>query len=116
MKQPLSSRIIVAMLAIFGASMAFAQTAALSSDTTTLAPGGGTVTFTATVNYDATPGALGWSIALPADWTLVDVTGPSVPAIAPEPGSAGTLEFAYTAVPAQRAEFSVQVRYPANAS
>jgi len=116
MKLPFSSRMIVAVLAIFSSDVAFAQNATLSSDTTALVRSGGTVTLTATADYDATPGALGWSIALPADWTLVSVSGPNVPAIAPEPGSAGTLEFAYTSVPAQRAEFSVQVHYPANAS
>jgi hypothetical protein len=98
------------------AATAFAQNATLTSDTTALVPSGGSVTLTATASYDATPGALGWSIALPADWTLVSVSGPHVPAIAPEPGTAGTLEFAYTSVPAQRAEFTVEVRYPANAS
>jgi hypothetical protein len=108
-------RSLVASLAIFAAASAFAQSAALSSDTTTLAPSGGTVVLTATTTYDAAPGALGWSIALPAEWTLVSVSGPDVPAISPQAGSSGTLEFAFTAVPAGRAEFTVQVRYPANA-
>ncbi len=96
------------------ASAAFGQTAALTADNTTLAPSGGTVALKATVAYEGTPGAVGWEIALPADWTLVSVSGPNVPSIAPEPGSAGTLEFAYTGVPAERAEFTVLVRYPAN--
>lgn len=106
---------MVAALAIFGAGVAFAQNASLSSDTTTLSASGGTVTLTATVNYDSTPGALAWSIALPEDWTLVSISGPNVPPIAPEAGAGGTLEFAYMSVPAQRAEFAVQVRYPARA-
>lgn len=110
-----SLRYLIASLAIFTAATAFAQSAALSADTTTLAPSGGTVALTAMVNYDTTPGALGWSIALPPDWTLVSVAGPNVPAIVPEAGSTGTLEFAYTQVPAGRAEFVLQVRYPANA-
>jgi hypothetical protein len=116
MKRSLRFPILVAGLAMFGAGVVFAQNAALSSDTTTLSASGGTVTLTATVNYDATPGALGWSIALPADWTLVSISGPNVPPIAPEAGSSGTLEFAYMSVPSQRAEFSVEVRYPAKAT
>jgi hypothetical protein len=95
---------------------AFAQTASLTADQTALAPAGGTIALTATVNYEGEPGAVGWSIALPAEWSLMSVAGPNVPAIKPEAGSTGTLEFAYTNVPANRAEFSVMVRYPANAT
>lgn len=105
------------LLLVFGlASLARAQTASLAASQTTLSPGGGTVVLTASANYEDEPGALGWAIALPADWTLVSVAGPHAPQIAPQNGSTGTLEFAYTAVPAQRAEFSVTVRYPANAA
>ena len=98
------------------ASCAFAQNASLSSDTSVLAQSGGTLVLRATAGYEGEPGALGWSVVLPADWSLVAVNGPQVPTIAPEPGSTGTLEFAYTAVPANRAEFSMVVRYPANAA
>jgi hypothetical protein len=65
--------------------------------------------------YEGTPGALGWEVVLPADWSLVAINGPQVPNIAPEAGSTGTLEFAYAAIPANRAEFSIIVRYPGNA-
>ncbi len=101
---------------ICSAASAFAQTATLASDATTLSPSGGTVTLTATVSYDGEPGALGWAIVLPADWSLVSVAGPDAPAIAPDAGTTGTLEFAFTSVPAQRAEFKVTVKYPANAA
>ena len=100
---------------VVSAASAFAQTASLSADTNALSPSGGTVTLTAAVSYEGEPGAIGWAIALPADWSFVSVAGPNVPAIAPEAGTTGTLEFAYTAVPAQRAEFTVTVKYPANA-
>lgn len=103
-------------LALLASVSAFAQSATLTSNTNTLAPAGGNVVLTATANYDGEPGALGWSIALPADWSLVSVVGPNVPAVSPETGATGTLEFAYTNVPANRAEFSVMVRYPANAA
>lgn len=109
-----SLRLAFALLVCSFAS-AFAQTASLTADTTVLSPAGGTVSFTATVSYDGEPGAVGWSIALPADWSLVSVSGADVPAIAPEAGTTGTLEFAYTSVPAQRASFVITVKYPANA-
>ncbi len=107
-------RSLVATVAIFSAAAAFAQNASLSSDTAALSPSGGTVVLTATATYDTAPGALGWQIALPADWTLVSVVGPNLPGIKPDVGSTGTLEFAFASVPSSRAEFSVQVSYPAN--
>jgi hypothetical protein len=99
---------------LFLSAVGFAQTATLSSDTTNLAAAGGTVILTATANYDGEPGAVGWSIELPADWTLVNVGGPNVPEIKPDDGTTGTLEFAYMSVPSQTARFTVTVRYPAN--
>ena len=107
-------RILIASVAAVAASFAFGQNASLTSDTQVLAQSGGTVVLRAIAEYEGEPGALGWTIALPADWSLVVVNGPHVPAIAPEAGSTGPLEFAYTSVPANRAEFSVVVRYPAN--
>jgi hypothetical protein len=91
-----------------------AQSASLSTDTPVLAPSGGKVVLRAVADYDGEPGALGWSIKLPADWSLVAINGPHVPEIKPEAGTGGELEFAFTNVPAARAEFSVIVSYPAN--
>lgn len=99
----------------FVCGTAFAQTATLSSDTSTLSPSGGQVVLTATASYDGEPGALGWMIELPADWQLVSVGGPNTPDIKPDAGVSGTLEFAFVQVPAQTARFTVLVRYPANA-
>jgi len=98
------------------AAVATAQTATLKSDTSALAAAGGSVALTASVAYDGTPSALGWAIALPADWSLVSVTGTHVPQIAPDAGSTGTLEFAYTTAPAAKAEFMIVVRYPAGST
>lgn len=106
---------LLVSVATLAGSVAFAQNAALVSDTTILAQSGGTLVLRATADYAGVPGALGWSIALPANWSLVVVNGPQLPAVVPEAGSTGTLEFAYTTVPQSRAEFSVVVRYPANA-
>ncbi len=109
-----SLRLAFAFL-VCSAVSAFAQNATLTADTAALSPAGGTVSFTAAVSYEGEPGAVGWSIALPADWSLVSVSGPEVPAISPDAGTTGTLEFAYTAVPPQQATFIVTVKYPANA-
>jgi hypothetical protein len=106
---------LAAFALVCAVAPAFANTATLSADNSTLAPSGGTVAFTATASYEGQPGALGWSITLPAEWSLVSVSGPNVPTIAPAAGTTGTLEFAFTSVPAQRAEFTVLVSYPANA-
>lgn len=92
-----------------------AQTAALSADNPHLAQSGGTLALTATLSYEGSPGAIGWSIDLPADWSLVNVAGQTRPQISPEAGTRGTLEFAFTEAPAGRAEFTIVVRYPANA-
>lgn len=107
---------LLAFAAVMLTASAFAQTATLQADSTALSASGGTVSLTAAVKYDGQPGAIGWSIELPNDWKLVAVSGPNVPAISPGLGTSGTLEFAYSAVPAERAEFSVVVSYPAGAS
>ncbi len=108
-------RASVILFVAFGGSV-IAQTASFSADGNKLATGGGQVTLTAAVAYEGEPGALGWSVALPESWSFAGVVGPNVPAIVPEAGSTGTLEFAFTAVPAHRAEFSILVRYPAGAT
>ena len=113
MKNLPAFRRLVAAFFLVTAGAAFAQNATLTADATALAPAGGQVTFAAAVSYDGQPSALGWAIALPADWTLVSVAGANVPEVSPAAGSTGALEFAYTAAPAAKAEFSVIVRYPA---
>lgn len=100
---------------VCSAAPVLAQTATLTANTTDLAAVGGQVMLTASVSYDGEPGAVGWSIQLPADWTLESVSGPNLPAVAPDAGTSGTLEFAYVSVPPYRAEFSIIVRYPAGA-
>lgn len=101
-----------ALLSIVLAATAFAQSASLKANGTKLAADGGTVQLTASVNYDGEPGAIGWSIALPPDWKLAGISGPNVPTVAPEVGSTGTLEFAFSAIPTGRVEFSILVTYP----
>jgi len=105
--------VTLALLALL--PLASAQTADFKADNPHLAPSGGTLALTATISYEGSPGAVGWSVELPADWSLVSVAGQTPPQIAPEAGTRGTLEFAFTEVPAGRAEFTIVVRYPANA-
>jgi hypothetical protein len=111
--KPIRSLVLLASLVL--APLAGAQTAALKADNPHLAPSGGTLALTATLTYEGAPGAIGWSVELPADWSLVSVAGQTPPQIAPEAGTRGTLEFAFTEAPAARAEFTIVVRYPANA-
>ena len=105
---------IASLAAALCATAVFAQEAKLTADASTVSEKGGIISFTATATYEQTPGALGWSIVLPADWTLVTVTGLNPPEIAPAADATGTLEFAYTNAPASTASFIVSVRYPAN--
>jgi uncharacterized delta-60 repeat protein len=56
--------------------------------------GGGTVSFTATLNYSAPPTALGFSVFAPAGWSYV--SGAGEPSVAPLAGDTGTLSWAYT--------------------
>ncbi len=105
-------RVLLALVLFGPVTGALAQTAALKASASALAPAGGTLTLTATASYTARPQALGWAIVLPADWTLVGISGSNVPEIAPVAGEGGVLEFAFTAVPPVGAEFSVVVRYP----
>lgn len=94
---------------------ASAQTAQLSVDSAVLDARGGTVRVLAALHYTDRPDAIGWSIALPAGWSLQAVGGGSPPQIQPAPGSTGALEFAYTTAPDLAATFEVTVRYPAQA-
>jgi len=106
---------IVGCTCLLGAVSLFAQSASFQADAPTLSPSGGVVKLTAYAAYEGQPGALGWSIPLPAGWALVGVEGQNIPEIAPDPTVTGLLEFAYLTVPAQKAEFTVLLRYPAAA-
>jgi hypothetical protein len=101
---------LLALAGIF--QFASAQTAMLLPSSTKLAAEGGVVTLTAVMTYEGEPGAIGWSIDLPANWTLVSVVGPNLPDVRPATGDTGKLDFAYVTVPTHRAEFSLQVGYP----
>jgi hypothetical protein len=100
------------VVAILGATSLWASEASLVADSKSISAKGGVMMLTASASYDGTPGALGWSIALPGDWQMVAVAGTHVPEVTPATNATGTLEFAYTTPPASSASFIVSVRYP----
>ena len=114
-KKSLIRAIALTFVAFSAAALGFSQSATLTASTSALSASGGNLTLTAAANYDGQPGAIGWSVVLPPDWALVSLAGPNPPGIAPDLGTTGTLEFAHTSIPANRAEFSFVVRYPAGA-
>jgi hypothetical protein len=82
----------------------------VSVPTVTLTGGGGTG---ATANaIILTPAALGFTVNLPAGWTVNNVGGANVPSIAPNPGDSGQLGFGYFSFPANHATFTVTLDYP----
>lgn len=105
----------VAAVIVLTSGVARGQTATVDANTSELARNGGTVQLSVVATYEGMPAALGWSLELPTGWTLESVSGPNVPPLSPEPGTAGSLEFAYTTVPPRACSFSVGVRYPAKA-
>lgn len=87
-------------------------TAALVANTLSLLPGGGTVTLTASILYPGEPSSLGFLVELPAGWAYQGGTGE--PAIKPDAGSTGTLEWAYSSgFGTGGSSFSFTVSYPA---
>ena len=103
----------IVLLGLITTAWAAAQSATLSADLAKLSPTGGNLAITATVIYDSTPGAIGWSVKLPDGWALLTTSGPDLPAVKPDHGAVGTLEWAYTAIPPNRAQFLFTVGYPA---
>jgi hypothetical protein len=98
---------ILTFLAV--ASVSLAQSATLIPDRAEV--GADTeITLTASINYAETPSAMGWSIVLPAGWSYVGTRGPDVPAVTPQAGATGTLEWAYTESPASTARFAFTVK------
>jgi hypothetical protein len=91
------------------ASLGYGQSATLIADTTVVSTGS-ELTLRPSVVYPGTPNAVGWSITLPDGWSFVATNGPDVPQIGPEPGSTGTLEWAYANVPIGGARFSFKVK------
>jgi len=91
----------------------YGQQASLGVETNRLSADGGSLTFTATATYDQTPNALGWSIKLPAGWSLQQTGGAQVPEVAPAPRTTRTLEWAYIVVPATATQFEFTACYPA---
>jgi hypothetical protein len=96
--------------------VAYGQQASLAVEPNRLSADGGSLTFTATATYEQAPNALGWSIKLPAGWSLQRTGGAQVPEIVPASGTTSPLEWAYVAVPATQAQFEFTAHYPAGLS
>lgn len=94
-----------------------AQTLVLTPNTTMLNSAGGSVTFTAALNYSTTPSSLGFTVQLPAGWSYLSgtsVPGTSEPAIVPAVGSTGQLGWAFINLPANSATFTFTAAYSAS--
>jgi hypothetical protein len=76
---------------------------------------GSTVTITNTLTFPGTPSGLGWSVTLPAGWSLVAEAG-AAGDVRPLAGDSGTLEWAWTTIPASPVSFSYTLSVPAGAS
>jgi hypothetical protein len=96
-------------VALLTAALGHAQSAALTPASANVS-GGTTVTLTASANYVGAPSAVGWSVTLPEGWSFVGTSGPNPPQVAPQAGATGTLEWAYTNVPADVAVFVITVK------
>ena len=78
-----------------------------------LAGGGGELVLNVDIVYGEAPAALGMSLNLPQGWSFVGTAGAGKPVIAPAAGSTESVDLAWMSAPAEHAEFSVTLRYPA---
>ncbi|MBI5767102.1 MAG: hypothetical protein HZA93_04855 [Verrucomicrobia bacterium] len=102
-------QLLVLAASLLTASIGFGQSASLVADKSAVASGA-ELTLTASATYEGTPSAMGWSVTLPAGWSYVSTTGPDVPAITPQAGATGTIEWAFTESPAGVAHFRFTVK------
>ena len=72
---------------------------------------GGTVTVAQTLTFADPAGALGWQMLVPDGWTYASGTG-GEGEVRPVPGTAGLLEWAWTALPASPVQFNVTLNVP----
>ena len=66
-------------------------------------------TVTHTVEYEGKAAALGVKVTLPEGCSFVAVKGENAPAVAPQAGATGTLEFAWIDIPASGFTFAYVV-------
>jgi hypothetical protein len=114
---------ILFSLVFFAGLVASSALAAATNNTVTLSPwskgyspNGGTITLTVALSYSAAVTVPGVSITAPAGWKFVSVGGPDTPSVAPQSGDEGELSFTYLNAPANLANFSVTLSYPAGLS
>lgn len=107
---------ILASLAAFVlfAVHAVAQTIVFTPGTTVISPGGGNITFTASITYSTTPSVLAFSTTLPSGWSYL--SGINEPPVKPAAATTGTLAWSYTntdTLPSSPVTFNFTVAYPA---
>jgi hypothetical protein len=90
-----------------------AESVVVTPSPDSLAAGGGQLVLNVDIVYGEAPAALGLSIGLPAGWSFVATSGAAKPAIQPDAGTTGSLDFAWMTAPADHAAFSITVSYPA---
>lgn len=91
--------------------------ATLSPDVGQYLATGGSVTFTAKLNYAGTMSAIGFAVGnVPAGWSYAGTGGTNVPSVTPAAGDSAHFDFAYTTAPASPAQFTFTVKYPAGLS
>ena len=117
MKAMKSSFAFVSALFLFALAGLRAESVIAVPDSTTLAPAGGDVTLTITLDYGEAPAAMGLSLKLPDGWAFGGViAGPNPPQISSEIGATQTAELAWMQAPANGAEFAIKLSYPAGAT
>lgn len=105
------SLVVCALLAPLAARAQ--TTATLFSNTTTLNPAGGQVTFTFGATFTGTA-VFGLTVNIPAGWSYASGTGE--PPIKPSVGQTGSLDWAVLNPATDSASFSFTVSYPAGAT
>jgi hypothetical protein len=109
-------KFLLPLIAALGlASSLSAQTATLTTSSPGYSPLGGQLTLSHTVTYTGlTPSAYGLTVQLPTGWTFASQTLPAGLSAAAGPAVGdSTLEWAFSAFPANTFTFSVVVDYPA---
>lgn len=96
--------------------LARAESVVVTPAQDSLAGGGGELVLKVDIVYGEAPAALGLSLDLPAGWSFVGTAGAGKPVIAPSAGSTDQVGLAWLTAPADHAEFSITVRYPAGQS
>lgn len=115
-KKSFRRSVFVGWLILAGSVTAFAaNTAAVTSVTSTYTPAGGTISFNVALGYTTSLSGLDLQLRTPSGWRFVSATGANVPQAIPSADDLGSfgLGFVYTSIPASPASFTFTLSYPA---